>query len=149
MNWNIIADEPVNNLVLESSANGTSFTTLTTLTPTSQSYNYTPLVKQNIYYRLKAVSITDQSVYSNVISLKSNSNSEKIFTVSTIVHSEVTINATENYEYKLADMSGRIIQGGTGKSGTNTININNNPNGIYLIQLISNNQRTTERIVKL
>ena len=107
------------------------------------------MIKQNIYYRLKAVSITDQVVYSNVISLKSNGNSQKIFTVPTMVHNEVTINATENYEYKIADMSGRIIQAGTGKAGTNTININNNPNGIYLIQLISNNQRTTERIVKL
>lgn len=149
LNWNIITDEPVSNLVLESSANGTSFTTLTTLPPTSQTYNYTPLIKQNIYYRLKAVSITDQSVYSNVISLKSNSNPEKIFTVSTLVHSELTINAAENYEYKLADMSGRIILAGTGKSGTNTININNNPSGVYLIRLISNNQRTTEKIVKL
>ena len=149
LNWNIIADEPVDNMVLESSTNGTSFKTLTTLTPISQSYNYTTLVKQNIYYRLKVNSTTGQSVYSNVISLKSNSNSGKIFTVSTIIHSEVTINAAENYEYKLTDMGGRIIQGGTGKSGINTININNNPNGIYLIQLISNNQRTTERIVKL
>ena len=61
----------------------------------------------------------------------------------------MTINAAENYEYKLCDMSGRIIQGGRGKSGTNTININNSPGGIYLIQLISSNQRTTERIVKL
>jgi hypothetical protein len=149
LNWNIIADEPMNNLVLESSANGTSFSMLTVLTATSQNYNYIPLVKLNIYYRLKAVSITGQSVYSNVVSLKSNSNSGKIFTVSTMVHSGVTINATENYEYKLADMSGRIIQGGTGKSGINTININNSPNGIYFIQLISNNQRTTERIVRL
>jgi hypothetical protein len=149
LNWNIIADEPISRLELESSANGTSFTTLTTITPGLQTYNYTPLVKQNIYYRLKAVSITGQLVYSNIISLKSNSNSPKIFTVPTMVHSEVTINAAENYEYKIADMSGRVILGGTGKSGTNTININNSPNGIYLIRLISNHQRITERIVKL
>ena len=84
-----------------------------------------------------------------MISLRSNSNSVNVFTVSTLVHSEVTINATENYEYKLADMNGRMIQEGTGKSGINTININNNPNGMYLIRLISNNQSTTERIVKL
>ena len=57
--------------------------------------------------------------------------------------------STENYEYTLVDMSGKIIRGGKGIPGTNTINMNSNPNGIYLIQLISNNQRTTERIVKL
>ena len=55
----------------------------------------------------------------------------------------------KTYNYKLADMSGRIIQGGKGQAGTNTINISNSPNGIYLIQIISNNQRLTERIVKL
>ena len=38
---------------------------------------------------------------------------------------------------------------GTGGTGVNTININNHPNGIYIIQIISNNQRTTERIVRL
>ena len=35
LNWNIIADEPISSLVLESSANGTTFTSLTTL---SQSF---------------------------------------------------------------------------------------------------------------
>ena len=149
LNWNVIADEPINSLALESSVNGTTFSTLATLSIGLKSYNYTPSVKQNIYYRIKAVSITGQVVYSNVISLKSGNSSQGIFTVSTMVHSEVTINATENYQYKLADMNGRLMQAGTGKQGTKTININNSPNGIYLIQLISNNQRTTERILKL
>ena len=66
-----------------------------------------------------------------------------------MVYSQVTVNAAEEYNYKLADMSGRIIQGGKGKAGTNIINISNSPNGIYLLQIISNNQRLTERIVKL
>ena len=48
-----------------------------------------------------------------------------------------------------ADMSGRTMQLGKGKAGTNIINISNSPNGIYFIQIISNNQRLTERIVKL
>ena len=149
LNWNIVADEPVSSVSLESSTNGTAFTTLTTLPQNSQSYTYTPSVSGNIFYRIKAVSITDQTIYSNVISLKLNSIAEKLFKVSTMVHSEITVNAAENYNYKIADMSGRILQGGKGKAGTNTININNSPNGIYLIQIISNTQRLTERIVKL
>jgi hypothetical protein len=149
LSWNIVADEPVSALSLESSTDGRNFTTLTSLSRSSQDYSYTPLVKENIYYRLKAVSVTDQAIYSNVISLKSNNNSLKAFTISTMVHSEVTIHATGNYEYRLADMSGRILQAGKGKAGINTININNSPNGIYLIQLLNNNQRRTERIVRL
>ena len=148
LNWNIISDEPVSSLTLESSANGTSFTTLAKLPPASQTYSYSPLIADNIYYRLKAVSATDQAIYSNVITLKLNG-PDKLFKVSTMVYSQVTVDAGEDYDYKLADMSGRIIQGGKGKTGTNTINITNNPNGIYLIQIISNTQRLTERIVKL
>ena len=149
LDWSIISDEPVSSLSLESSTNGTNFTTLTTLAQGTQSYSYSPFVNENIFYRLKAVSITDQAVYSNVIALKLNGNSQKSFTISTMVHSEVTVNAMEDYDYQLADMSGRIIRGGKGKIGINTININANPNGIYIMQIISNNQRTTERIVKL
>ncbi len=66
-----------------------------------------------------------------------------------MVYSQVTVEAAEDYEYKLADMSGRIMQTGKGKAGTNNINISNSPNGIYLMQIISTNQRLTERIVKL
>ena len=72
-NWNIISDEPVSSLTLESSVDGTNFTTLAKLIQNSQSYSYAPLISNNIYYRLKAVSATDQAIYSNVIALKLNS----------------------------------------------------------------------------
>lgn len=148
LSWNIISDEPVSSLILESSVNGTTFTTLAKVPQGSQSYSYTPLTGNNIYYRLKAISATDQTMYSNVIVLKQN-DASKLFKVSTMVYTEVTVDAAEDYEYKLADMSGRIIQGGKGRTGINNINISNNPNGVYLIQIVTNNQRLTERIVKL
>lgn len=147
--WNIISDEPINNLLLESSNNGTIFSTLATLPSSSKEYNYTPALKENIFYRLKVNSVTGESVYSNIISLKPDGNKTKKFTVSTLVHDFITVNASQNFEYKLADLSGRTIVSGNGKTGINTININNHLNGIYIIQIISNNQRTTERIVRL
>ena len=58
------------------------------------------------------------------------------------------VNATENYQYQLADISGRVIETGSSNAGTNRINISNIPNGIYVIQMITNNQRQTERIIK-
>jgi len=87
-------------------------------------------------------------MYSNVIALKIN-DAQKAFKVSTMVHSEITVNANENYEYKVVGMSGRVVKAGSGKQGNNTIDISNNPNGVYLIQILNNNQRLTERIVKL
>ncbi len=149
LSWNIIADEPIDNLILESSANGTIFTPVATFSSDSKGYDYSPVSKGTIFYRLKVNSVTAQIVYSNIISLKSSGSGTKEFIVTTLVHDNITINATENFEYKLADISGRTITAGKGKAGTNTININNHPNGIYFIQIISNNKRTTERIVRL
>lgn len=149
LNWNIIADEPISKLIVESSYNGAMFTTLASLPQEARSFNYTPLINENIYYRVKAVSVTGRAVYSNIIALKLNDNPKKFFKISTLVHNDITIDAAQNFEYKLADMSGRILQTGKGNSGINMINISNNPNGIYLIQIISNNQRLTERIVRL
>src|SRR6185312_1621339 len=96
-----------------------------------QSFSYAPSAKNNIYYRLKVMSVTDQIMYSNVIVLKIN-DAEKTFKVSTTVHSEITVNASENYKYNVADMNGRIIKTGSGKQGINSIEISNNPNGIYI-----------------
>ncbi len=149
LNWNIVADEPIKSLSVESSSNATNFTTLSLVNKAAHNFTYSPLSNENIYYRLKVISISGQVVYSNVISLKTNNGGEKAFKVSTIVHDELTVDATQNFDYKLADMSGRIIQVGKGKSGTNAINLNTSPNGIYLIQILSNNQRQTERIVRL
>lgn len=149
LSWKVIADEPVKNLILESSADGTIFTTVSTFSSDSKEYKYSPNSKGHIFYRLKVNSITNQIVYSNIISLKSNGSEVEKFTITTQVHDDITINAKGDFEYKLADMSGRIITGGKGKAGVNIISINNHPNGIYFIQIISNNQRTTERIVRL
>ena len=149
LNWNIVADEPIKFLSLESSPNAINFTILSLINKEARNFTYLPLSNENIYYRLKAISISGEVVYSNVISIKANNGGEKAFKVSTIVHDEVTVDATQNFDYRLADMSGRIIQVGKGKSGTNTINLNTSPNGIYLIQILSNNQRQTERIIRL
>jgi hypothetical protein len=41
-----------------------------------------------------------------------------------------------------------MISKGTGTSGLNYINISNQPGGIYIIQMLSNNKQQTERILK-
>ena len=149
LSWDIITDEPVADLSMESSTNGTIFSTLTTLSSGAKAFDYVPFLKENIFYRLKVTSVKGQVVYSNIISLKAAENSGKLFNVSTLVNSEIKVNAAENYKYQLADMSGRVVKTGNANAGMNNINIDNCPNGIYFLQIISNSQRTTQRIVKL
>lgn len=149
LKWNIITDDAIKNLVLESSLNGRDFSTLTVLAPADKSFTYMPTTTGDIYYRLKVTSVIAQTVFSNVITIKSaNISVEKMFKVSTLVHDQITVNASANYQYHLTDINGRTIQTGNSIAGINKINVSNIPNGIYVIQIINDNQKQTERIIK-
>ena len=148
LTWNIISDEPVKLLDIETSTDGTHFKSLTNLTARAKNFTYDPFIKADIFYRLKVTSMTDETVYSNVIVLKSSDKSQRSFTVSTMVHDEILVNASKNYTYLLADANGRTIAKGSNNAGIQRININNHPNGIYIMQIISQNERITERIIR-
>jgi hypothetical protein len=148
LNWNIISDEPVKSLDVESSFDGTHFKSLTNLAARAKKFTYDPFINADIFYRLKVTSITDETVYSNIVVLKSVGKTEKSFTISTMVHDEILVNASKNYKYLLADASGRAIATGSNSAGIQRININNHPNGIYIMQIISQNERVTERIIR-
>lgn len=150
LSWNIISDDPIKTLELQSSTDGRNFTTLTMPSVNLKSYTYEPSVKSDIFYRLKATSTVYQIVQSNIITLKANSvtATAAAFKVSTIVHNDITVNATENYHYQLSDISGRVVEKGKSPSGMNTVNMSNHPNGLYIMEIISINQRITERIIK-
>jgi hypothetical protein len=148
LNWKIIADEPIKTIEIETSANGSSFNALTTVTPSADKFSYLPYKNTTIYYRLKVTSVLDQTVYSNTIALKGSGNTDKLFTVSTLVQNEIIINAAENYQYMISDVNGRTIKTGTGLKGINKVNISNQSNGMYFIQFFNSDQRQTERIIK-
>ena len=148
LNWSIISDEPIQSIAVESSADGIDFYTLTTTNGTTSSFVYTPLKSDIIYYRLKVTSTINQVVYSNTIALKVDAKTTENFTVSTVVRSLATITAAANYAYQLSDINGNTISKGKGKQGYNQIDMNNQPAGMYILQLLSNNQKQTERIIK-
>ena len=148
LKWNIIADEPIKTQVLEISSDGINFSAITTINSLFTTFGYTTYQSGILFYRLKVTSVIDQTAYSNVVALKSTASAEKGFNVSTFIQQDVTVNATENYQYRLSDANGRLIAAGTGIKGINKINIANKPGGMYILQLANNNQRQTERIIK-
>ena len=148
LNWMIAAYEPIKTIVVQSSTDGRFFSNLATVATKEYNFTYTPNTNADIYYRLKVTPAINQIVYSNIITLKSASVTEKLFKVSTFVNKEIVVNARANYQYQLADINGRVIATGSSNTGTNRINISNIPNGIYVLQMITNNQRQTERIIK-
>lgn len=149
LSWDITSDEPIKTIAIEVSTDGTSFSSLNTLGGTNSSFIYTPLKNTDLYYRLKVTSVTDhQLIYSNIISLKAVTGADKMFTVSTFIRNEITVNAAENFQYMVNDINGKAIAKGKGISGYNRVDMTNVPGGMYIIQLLANNDKITERIIK-
>ena len=148
LSWNIIADEPIKTQVVEVSMDGIIFKPLSTLNSTTKVFSYVPYNTGILYYRIKVTSVIDQTAYSNIVALKVTGKPEKIFAVSTFVQNEITVNAYANYQYRLSDAGGRLIAIGTGTNGMNRINVDKRPGGLYILQLFSNNEQQTERIIK-
>jgi hypothetical protein len=149
LNWNIIADEPIKEIDIEAADDAINYKKIATIAGSAIKFSYLPLQNNKVYYRLKVTSVINQSVYSNTVILnKINNTADNIFKVSTFINKEITINANVPYQYQLTDINGRILNKGNAVAGFNNINISNQPNGIYIIQLYSNNYRQTERIIK-
>ena len=148
LNWNIIADEPIKTIGIEVTADGINFTPLTVVAGTAKNFSYLPYSSNTLLYRLKVTSVINQTVYSNTIALRGTDKAEKAFNVSTLVQNEITVNASENYQYRLSDGNGRIIATGNANKGINKLNLSNQPGGLYIISLYNNNQVQTERIIK-
>ncbi len=148
LSWKIIADEPIRSVEVQSSLSGSNFSALTSLAGSVTNFTYQPFKNNTVYYRLKVTSVVDQVVYSNVIALKGTETSGKQFSVSTLVQSEIVVNAAENYKYQLIDLNGRMINNGAGLKGINRINVSNQSAGMYILKLFNNEQQQTERILK-
>ncbi len=148
LSWSIIADEPIKTQVMEVSVDGTNFREIGTINTTTNAFKYTTYLAGNLYYRLKVISVIDQTAYSNVVVLRSTGGLVKTFNVSTFVRNEISVAADEQYQYKLSDINGRTIATGNGVKGLNKINIDRQAPGMYILQLAGTNEKTTERIIK-
>lgn len=148
LTWQVIADEQVATQVLEASSNGSDFHSITTDVTGANKYTYAPSEKGTVFYRLKVTSVIGQSMYSNIAVIKGNNGADKLFTVSTLVQNNIVVNALENFNYNLLDANGRLIATGNKIKGNSNINVQNLSKGLYVLQMINNNYKQTERIIK-
>ena len=148
LNWNIISDDPIKSITVESSTTGNNFNAISTVNNSTNNFIYSPFEHTEIFYRLKVTSVTNQTVYSNILTLKAIDKAVQSFKVSTFVRNQITVNASTNYQYQLSDINGNSIARGNGTTGFNQLNINHQPAGMYILQLLNNNEKQTERIIK-
>ena len=148
LKWNIIADEPIKSQLVEISFNGIDFKPLTTVIVPSNSFVYLPYQAGTLYYRLKVTSVIEQVAYSNIIALKANGKNAQSYSVSTLIQNEITVNASDNYEFLVVDANGRMIKKGRGITGINRIDMATLSSGLYIIQITNQFTKQTERIIK-
>jgi hypothetical protein len=59
----------------------------------------------------------------------------------------VLVNATQAYEYQVVDNYGRIIMNGKAAAGTKTIDIRNQPAGVYNLKLMNSTEQKVEKFI--
>lgn len=151
--WSTENEQNLSHFELEKSNNGNNFTLLTTATASNQpgrntynSIDITPFNGVN-YYRLKIVNADGSFVYSKIIridlskpsliTIQPNPASDRIF-----------IKGLSNGQIKITDMSGRTRLQTTIRFSIEEINISAFESGIYIVQIINENNITSLKLVK-
>jgi len=146
LHWDMENPEAVAAQSVEISSDGVVFTTITNTNIRAKDFHYNTNDNNIKYYRIRITTVSDETVYSNVVIIKPVSAGS--FKVNTLVQNQITVNASENYQYKILDLNGRVIATGSGIKGMNNINIYNASKGMYVIQFYGVTTKSVERILK-
>lgn len=148
LSWKAVADEPIKNITVEQSKDGQNFSTLYVLDGNARQFANRPFDNSNTYYRLKAVTEADVAYYSNIVSLKGIGGHGKFNILSNVVTNELTVLSDNKYQYRIADISGKVVATGMLNNGTTRISLNNAAHGMYFLQVVSNDENWTEKFLK-
>jgi Secretion system C-terminal sorting domain/Metallo-peptidase family M12B Reprolysin-like len=149
LNWNILADEPIESVTVEISADGRTFTSLQELGGSQRKFAYQSFEKGSVYYRLYVITASNLKYYSNIISLKEakGGGDYKLLTNVVTAGNPITVTSKASYNWKLIDINGRSFGNGTINAGVNRINASKLSSGMYLLQVINGTEMTTEKII--
>lgn len=149
LDWNIIADEPIDNISVEVSTDGKNFTALQDVNGSLRQFVYQPLEKTILYYRLYVVTASQLKYYSNIVSLRSVSGKGRFNLLTNVINSNtIVVNSNGNYNWRLIDMNGRQLASGRMTVGSNRISAGSLSSGMYLFQVIDGSEISTEKLVK-
>ena len=157
LNWTSVNESDFKNYEVQYSHDGSNFNTIADIaaagTNTDQKYSYQDInPKQGkVFYRLKMVDIDGHSEYSKTIAMRLDCSKAQLFAYPNPVKDILNVNITNSQSLttaKLFDNNGKLIFTGKLISGTNTINMGNFAKGIYLLQLVNNEQVQNLKIIK-
>ncbi len=155
LNWSTSSEVGTRSFEVERSADGKNFVTIGTLSaansPGNHNYSFndqSPLNGNNVY-RLKMIDIDNASTYSEMKAVAFNTTS--LLTISPNPAKNVVYvkNAPVDATIKLVDLTGRVLQQITITSTNQTIDISKCANGMYVVQIVQNNETIhSVRIIK-
>jgi hypothetical protein len=149
LEWNIIADEPIDLINVQVSTDGRNFTALQDVNGTLRSFVYQPMEKATLYYRLHITTASQLKYYSNIVSLSSVNGKGKYNLLTNLINSNsIVVISNGSYNWRLVDMNGRQLGNGRMTAGNNRIPANGLSSGMYLLQIIDGSEITTEKLVK-
>ncbi len=149
LKWIIDADEQVTDLALEISTDGRNFNPLIKSGNDERAFAYSPFVTNAAQYRLNVTFDNGRQYYSNIVSLRGNSNIPKPQLAGTIIYNNsITVSSPGVYKYAVHDMNGKIVSRGTINNGVNKITSANLVSGIYMIRFSNDEQQWVEKFIR-
>jgi Secretion system C-terminal sorting domain len=153
LNWAATDEVDLKNYEVQSSNDGITFKTVSTILPTNAG-NYSfenKAISGKSFYRLKLNDKDNTFTYSKIIPVTINCDNGSVSVypnpVADMLH--VNVNSNSLNRAVIYNASGKTISTSILQNGDNMIDIKNLPRGVYVIKVLSNNDVTVYRINKL
>jgi len=98
-------------------------------------------------YMLKFIEKDGSVQFSNSVTIENKNDGAGIFKVIKQAQQPVIVNAAEAYEYQVVNNFGHVVMAGKASAGTKTIDIRNQPAGIYNLRLVNETENRTEKFM--
>lgn len=136
LSWNIIATD-ADNIHIQKSNNGISFSTIHTQNFVAQHFYADAVSSGKNYYRLKVMDKTGNYSYSNIVMIDDKGRDD-VQVYPTIFTSYFTVQNNNNLELQLFDVVGKLVFQKTLLQGTNIINTETLSKQTYYYQIKNN-----------
>jgi hypothetical protein len=155
LEWKMGTDEIADYFEIEKSKGGSMFTRIGSVQANgTYSYSFVDRMpgETDNYYRIKAVNKQGEMVYSSIVSLKTNTKSNKVILLTNPASSTLVFKhqASDNSSYRITDTWGRIIVSGkiSNYAVISSVDISKLLPGSYLLQIIGENENTFTMFIK-
>jgi hypothetical protein len=102
------------------------------------------------YYRLKQIDFDGTFAYSNIVFVKGNEGTIKIYPNPSSENISIELGdwkSSDISSFEIQGLQGKTLSKGNLKASKTTLNINHLPKGMYLLQVLENGKKTTQKIV--